>query len=90
LQNNRFKNAKSISLIIEAARINKVKKIIFASSNHAIGFHKEKQILMKNACRDQIQIMDEEHPISKTQFHKEKNKGTYEDQLKVKDDHNFF
>ena len=26
--------------LFEAARINKVKRIIFASSNHAIGFHR--------------------------------------------------
>jgi len=32
----------------------------------------------------------EENPISKTQFYRFKKKETYEDQIKVKDDHNFF
>ena len=31
--------------LFEAARINKVKRIIFASSNHAIGFHRRKKKL---------------------------------------------
>ncbi len=44
-------NIKGVFHIYEAARIHGVKRVVFASSNHAIGFHKQSDVIDSNCAK---------------------------------------